>query len=67
MTSHKLRSTNRLTGGIMPSADKNSLASVMPRNTAEIDAHVDGIVEEMNRRLEDEFAEELAQQSKDAN
>ncbi|EJK1420454.1 hypothetical protein QPG32_004156 [Salmonella enterica] len=51
----------------MKSADKNSLASVMPRNTAEIDAHVDGIVEEMNRRLEDEFAEELAQQSKDAN
>lgn len=51
----------------MPSADKNSLASVMPRNTVEIDAHVDGIVEEMNRRLEDEFAEELAQQSKDAN
>lgn len=35
----------------------------MPRNQAEIDAHVDGVVTEMYRRLEDELAEEQAEQN----
>lgn len=47
----------------MTITNKTSPAPVMPRNQAEIDAHVDGIVTEMYRRLEDELAEELAEQN----
>ncbi|MDM7319839.1 hypothetical protein QUH24_27500, partial [Klebsiella pneumoniae] len=37
-----------------------SVTGIMPRNQAEIDSHVDGLVDEMHRRLEAEFAEESA-------
>ncbi|EAM4260789.1 hypothetical protein D6998_23745, partial [Salmonella enterica] len=50
-------------GENMTITNKTSQAPVMPRNQAEIDAHVDGIVTEMYRRLEDEIAEELAEQN----
>lgn len=33
---------------------------IMPTNQVEIDNHVDGLIDEMHRRLEKEFAEENA-------
>lgn len=37
-----------------------SVQGIMPTNQAEIDSHVDGIIDEMQRRLEKELAEENA-------
>lgn len=37
-----------------------AVKGVMPTNQAEIDSHVDGLVDEMQRRLEKELAEEAA-------
>lgn len=37
-----------------------AVTGIMPRNQVEIERHVDGLVNEMYRRLEAEFAEENA-------
>ncbi|HHT2833846.1 TPA: hypothetical protein ACTYSZ_004922 [Klebsiella aerogenes] len=37
-----------------------AVQGIMPTNQLEIDNHVDGLIDEMHRRLEKEFAEENA-------
>ena len=43
------------------------VTGILPRNKAEIDSHVDGLMSEMHHRLETEFAEEFAADEKDSN
>lgn len=38
----------------------HAVQGIMPTNQAEIDSHVDGLIDEMHRRLEKELAEENA-------